>query len=185
MTRRLTAIALTVSLLLPAGPVARVALAQVACDPFSTMPEYDADVSTATEVLGFDFGVEQLEIDRSDPANPRNDINTYLAAVDATSDRVVTAEAATSVDGQSIRYAIVGREDRVTPEALAIIRANLQVLKDPQAHRRGPGVGPRRHAGRPVVRRERPRWRGERGGRVAPRPVRTRRSHGLRRGRHP
>ena len=45
----------------------------------------------------------------------------------------MTAEAATSVDGQSIRYAIVGREDRVTPEALATLRANLQVLKDPQA----------------------------------------------------
>ena len=60
-------------------------------------------------------------------------IALYLDAVDADSDRVVTANAATSVEGRAIDYAIVGRPDRVTTDALAAIEAGLQVLRDPGA----------------------------------------------------
>ncbi len=126
MHRRVVASLLALSLVIPAAAAPSVVLA--ACDPFTTPPVYDPGVRTATDVLGFDFGEQQLAIDT---ANGINEINEYLETVDADSDRVVTAEAATSVAGTSIRYAIVGHEDRVTPEALEAIRDDLQVLRDP------------------------------------------------------
>ena len=45
----------------------------------------------------------------------------------------MTAQAATSVKGTAIRYAIVGTPDRVTPEGLAAIQANIDILRDPLA----------------------------------------------------
>ena len=121
--RRLIALLLGVSLVLPTGIASGVALAAT-CDPFSTPPVYDPAVRTATEVLGYDFGEVQMTV---------ADIAAYLDSVDADSDRVVTANAATSVGGLAIDYAIVGRADRVTPGALAAIRDGLQVLRDPLA----------------------------------------------------
>ena len=121
--RRSIALLLGLSLVLPAGAVSGVAAA-VTCDPFATPPVYDPAVRTATDVLGFDFGDVQMTV---------ADIDAYLATVDADSDRVVIENAATSVGGLAIDYAIVGRADRVTPSALATIRANLQVLRNPQA----------------------------------------------------
>ena len=91
---------------------------QTDCDPFQTPPEYDPLVPR------FGFGETQMTVAQ---------IDTYLAAVDGASARVVTAEAAKSVDGKSIRYAIVGTPDRVTPEGLAAIQANLELLRNPQA----------------------------------------------------
>ena len=121
--RRLIALLLGVSLVLPAG-AASGAVVAAACDPFSTPPVYDPAVRTASEILGFDFGEVQMTV---------ADIAAYLDSVDADSDRVVTANAATSVGGLAIDYAIVGREDRVTPVALEAIREGLQVLRDPLA----------------------------------------------------
>ena len=60
-------------------------------------------------------------------------INKYLDEIDGASNRVITADAANSVDGQTIHYAIVGTPDRVTPEGLAAIQANLELLRNPQA----------------------------------------------------
>jgi hypothetical protein len=44
---------------------------------------------------------------------------------------VISGTAATSVQGRPIRYAVVGREDRMTPGALAKIRTNATALRDP------------------------------------------------------
>jgi hypothetical protein len=121
--RRPLAVALSLSLLVPAAAAPSTILA--ACDP-ATAPVYDPAVRppTAIDGVGFDFGAEQMTVE---------DIGLVLDAIDADSDRVVTANAATSVDGLPIDYAIVGRPDRVTPEALADIRAGLAVLRDPLA----------------------------------------------------
>jgi hypothetical protein len=115
---RLTALAAAVALAFGtvAGP--RPAIAQEGCDPFQTAPEYDASTPR------FGFGETQMTV---------AEIDAYLTAVDGASNRVVTAEAARSVKGTAIRYAIVGTPDRVTPAGLAAIRANLAVLQDPQA----------------------------------------------------
>jgi hypothetical protein len=121
--RRLIAVALGLSHVLPAAasPVATLA----ACDP-ATPPVYDPGVRPPTAIpdVGFDFGAQQMTVEH---------IGLILDAVDADSERVVTANAATSVEGLPIDYAIVGREDRVTPEALAGIRDALLVLRDPLA----------------------------------------------------
>ena len=123
MPRRLLVPALSLVLALaigPAAPAARVAAAP-GCDPFQTTPEYDASVPTADDVLHFGFGEVQMSVD---------DINNYLAAVDGARGRVMVAEAATSVENRSIKYAVVG-----TPEHLADLAgikgrlAALQVLR--------------------------------------------------------
>jgi hypothetical protein len=116
--------AVTLALLLSiSAPIGRVGAFE-GCDPFQTPPDYDGSVPTAATVLGFDLGAQQVTSAESD---------AYLAAVDGASDRVVSAQAATSVGGRPIRYAIVGSPDRVTPAGLATIRANLQILRDPLA----------------------------------------------------
>ena len=123
MPRRLVATAVSLALLVSiSAPVGSAAVE--ACDPFLTPPDYDASVPTAATVLGFDLGAQQVTAAESD---------TYLAAVDAASDRVVSAQAATSVGGRPINYAIVGSPERVTPAGLATIRADLQTLRDPLA----------------------------------------------------
>ena len=135
MPRRLIAAAVSLALLVSvSAPVAPVGAAE-ACDPFLTTPVYDPSVRTATQVLGadFDFGVREMAISEKGVVPEVNEFNEYLATLDADTDRVVTAEAATSVDGKSIRYAIVGREDRMDADSLAAIRANLQVLRNPSS----------------------------------------------------
>ena len=124
MIRRLAVTALSLSLILSAGASPGPARAVAACDPFGTTPEYDQGVRTASDVLGFALGSQEATADQ---------IVTYLAAVDADSDRVATGLAATSVGGRPLDYAIVGTPDRVTPGGLAAIRASLQVLRDPLA----------------------------------------------------
>ena len=115
--RRLSALALALTLSLTTVAAAPT-VAQTGCDPFQTPPEYDPAVPR------FGFGETQMTV---------AEIDSYLTAVDGASDRVITAEAAKSVDGKSIRYAIVGTPDRVTPEGLAAIQANLELLRNPQA----------------------------------------------------
>jgi hypothetical protein len=83
--RRPLAVALSLSLLVPAAAAPSTILA--ACDP-ATAPVYDPAVRppTAIDGVGFDFGAEQMTVE---------DIGLVLDAIDADSDRVVTASAAT------------------------------------------------------------------------------------------
>ena len=116
------------SLLVSAAAIAPTS-ALAACDPFTTPPVYDQGVPSLTEVpeIGFAFGSEQVTA---------ADSQTYLAAVDAASSRVVTGVAATSVGGRPLGYAIVGTPDRVTPAGLDAIRDEPAVLRDPDARPR-------------------------------------------------
>jgi len=103
------------------GPV-QTASAQPSCDPFQTTPVVDPSIPTAQSVFGFDFGAQEVTVDQS---------NAYLAAVDAASTRVVTATAATSVQGRHIDYAIVGTPARIGN--LAAVRSAVATLQDPDA----------------------------------------------------
>src|SRR6185503_21031516 len=103
------------------GPV-QTASAQPSCDPFQTTPVVDPSIPTAQSVFGFDFGAQEVTVDQS---------NAYLAAVDAASTRVVTATAATSVQGRHIDYAIVGTPARIGN--LAAVRSAIATLRDPGA----------------------------------------------------
>src|SRR6188474_357225 len=91
--RRFLVPVLTVVLALSIGPAAPVAAAP-ACDPFQTPGSYDPDIPS------FGFGVSQMTVE---------EINDYLADVDAATDRVFTATAATSVGPPAtpINYAVV------------------------------------------------------------------------------
>ena len=124
MTRRLVVSAVTLALLVSITPPSGPSVALAACDPFQTPPMYDTTTPTATQTLGFALGSQQVTAPQSD---------AYLGAVDAASDRVAVALAATSVAGRPIRYAVVGTPDRVTPSGLAAISANLATLRDPLA----------------------------------------------------
>ena len=113
--RRLSALALALSLSLTTI-AASPAVGQPGCDPFQPPSEYDESVPR------FPFGERQMTV---------ADIDTFLTDVDAASDRIMTAEAAKSVQNRSIRYAVVG-----TPEHLGDlpgIKERLALLQDPHA----------------------------------------------------
>ncbi|HET7061748.1 MAG TPA: M14 family zinc carboxypeptidase, partial [Nitrosospira sp.] len=92
------------------------------CSPFLTPPVFTGTVPSPKEVLGFPIGAREVTTQESDK---------YLDAVDASSARVVTGTAATSVEGRVLRYAIIGREGHVTEQGLADIRKAVQQLTDP------------------------------------------------------
>jgi hypothetical protein len=117
VSRRFLVPTLTVVLVLTVGPAAPV-VAAPACDPFQTAADYDPAIPT------FGFGAAQMT---------NEEINDYLADVDAASDRVFTAQAATSVDDLPINYAVVGDPDRLTADGLSAVKAGLAVLQDPLA----------------------------------------------------
>ena len=58
-------------------------------------------------------------------------VGKLLAALATDSPRVVTGEAGSSVLGQPLTYAIVGRESRLGATALAALRADVRRLMDP------------------------------------------------------
>jgi len=122
MSRRMFLSTLAVVALLSPAIVQTTAAAQTACDPFTTTPHYLHQAPTATDVIGFALGSAEVNVDQS---------NQYLDAVATASDRVVAGTAATSVLGRALRYAIVGRADRMTPSALATIRSNATALRNP------------------------------------------------------
>jgi len=93
------------------------------CDPF-TAPQLGGHVPAPKSILGFELGTKEVTTAQSD---------AYLGAVDAASDRVVTATLARTVQGRDLRYAIVGHPDRVTVAGLAAVRANAAKLMDPDA----------------------------------------------------
>ena len=111
------------SMLLAVAAVQPVTVAaQTACDPFGTTPAYLPSVPTATDVLGFPLGSQEVTSAESD---------AYLDAVDEASDRVVIGTAATSWEGRPLRYAIVGDPATVTPEGLAAVQDAIAALRDP------------------------------------------------------
>lgn len=61
----------------------------------------------------------------------KEEIIPYLDELDRKSNRVVTGVVATSIKGQPIRYAIVGREDRLTLMGLDAVRRAIAQLADP------------------------------------------------------
>jgi hypothetical protein len=116
---RLVSAAIASALIVPV--IATTTPAAAACDPFTT-PSYAGAVPSPQDVLGFPIGSQEVTSD---------EILTYLAAVDGASVKVATAQAATSVQGRPIRYAVVGHPDNVTPGALAELRAHAAALRDP------------------------------------------------------
>jgi hypothetical protein len=79
-------------------------------------------VPTAQQVLGINLGDRDVTTAESD---------RYLLAVDGASTRVTSGVAATSVQGRPLRYAIVGRPDRLTSGGLSAVRASAAELMDP------------------------------------------------------
>src|SRR5947207_5889768 len=122
MSRRTFLAAFAAFTLLSPAAIQTSARAQAGCDPFTTAPHYLHEAPTSTEVLGFALGTEEVSVDQS---------NQYLDAVANASDRVIAGTAATSVQGRSLRYAVVGRTDRMTPSTLATIRTDATELRDP------------------------------------------------------
>ncbi|MEE6257597.1 M14 family zinc carboxypeptidase [Plantactinospora sonchi] len=76
--------------------------------------------------LGFPLGVGQERVVTDD------EIRSYLGAVDAASDRVVTGNLGDSVLGQSMPYAIVSDSRHVRPDSLRRIAEDIRDLRDPR-----------------------------------------------------
>jgi hypothetical protein len=123
MIRRTSVVAFLACIsLVAAVPTLNSAAAAPACDPFTTPPSYLHQAPTSQQVLGFALGSQEVDAAQS---------NAYLDAVATASDRVIAGTAATSVQGRALRYAVVGRADRMTPTALATIRTNATALRNP------------------------------------------------------
>jgi hypothetical protein len=90
--------------------------------PFDGPAEYAGEVPEAKDVIGFRLGLKEVTVDQA---------YTYLDAVDAASDQVTTGTYATSAQGRPLRYAVVGRPDRITPEGLEAIRQSILRIRDP------------------------------------------------------
>ncbi|MGH2995742.1 MAG: M14 family zinc carboxypeptidase, partial [Gaiellaceae bacterium] len=84
-----------VAVLVSIAPASTVAAPQ-ACDPTQTTPVFRGEVPTAEEVLGFPLGSQEVTSAESD---------TYVAAVDAASPRVVSDVLGTSWQGRPLTYA--------------------------------------------------------------------------------
>ena len=108
-------------------------------DPAARLPH----VPSPESVLGFPLGAGQQRVVTDD------EIRAYLAAVDAASDRVVTAVMGTSVLGQTLPYAIVSTEDNVRRGELKQIADDIRDLRDPR--RTGPAKAARTAADRPAI----------------------------------
>ncbi|MFY1673087.1 M14 family zinc carboxypeptidase [Plantactinospora sp. WMMB334] len=76
--------------------------------------------------LGFPLGLGQERVVTDD------EIRSYLGAVDAASDRVVTGNVGDSVLGQSLPYAIVSDPDHLRRGALERIARDVRDLRDPR-----------------------------------------------------
>jgi hypothetical protein len=104
------------------GPL-DAALAQgTSCDPIQTTPHFRGQVPSPEDVLGYPIGSQEASA---------ADIATYVAAVDAASSNVVSGQFATSWEGRPLPYAIVGRQENVTPAGLAAVRESAAALRDP------------------------------------------------------
>jgi Zinc carboxypeptidase len=117
LVRRLASLiaAILVAVLVPLPPDADAG----SC-PIETQPEYSGSVPSGRDVLGFRLGRHEVTTDQA---------YTYLDAVDAASDRVVTGTYATSVQGRPLRYAIVGHPENLA--GLESIRQSILRMRDP------------------------------------------------------
>jgi hypothetical protein len=81
--------------------------------------------------------------------------DAYVGAIDAASDRVVSGVLGQSVQGRPLRYAIVGRPERVTGAGLAAVRATRRTTEGPASPPgpRGNGFGLRSSQARTSGRR--------------------------------
>jgi hypothetical protein len=100
-----------------------VASAAPPCDPMQTTPVFAGEVPTSQEVLGFELGSREVTAAET---------NTYVDAVDAASDRVVSGTFGTSWQGREMRYTLVGKPANVTPAGLAAIQEATAKLRDPE-----------------------------------------------------
>ncbi|HLR97235.1 MAG TPA: M14 family zinc carboxypeptidase [Jiangellaceae bacterium] len=96
------------------------------CDPFGD-PALDQGVPTAEDVLDLPLGERDVTVEESD---------TYLQAVSEASPKVVDGVLGTSVDGQPLRYAVVGQERWVQDNGLDRISRELNRLRDPETRPR-------------------------------------------------
>ncbi|MQA73359.1 MAG: hypothetical protein GEU88_03220 [Solirubrobacterales bacterium] len=106
------------------------AAAQSICDPTQTPPDFRGDTPQLADVVPHPGG-EAGEV-TTDQAY------AYMEAVDRASDRVITgALDQRTWQGRELRWAIVGREDRLDPASLRAIQRAAQRLRDP---RTSPGL---------------------------------------------
>ncbi|MCP3788111.1 carboxypeptidase [Micromonospora sp. A3M-1-15] len=83
-------------------------------------------VPSPESALGFPLGTGQERVVTND------EVRSYLTAVDAASDRVVTGVMATSVLGQPLPYAVVSNERHIRRGALRQIADDIRDLRDPR-----------------------------------------------------
>ena len=104
------------------GSVDAALAAPTPCDPIQTAPHFRGQVPSPEQVLGYPIGSREASA---------ADIAHYVAAVDAASPGVVSGQFGTSWEGRPLTYAIVGREENVTPTGLAAVRAGVAALRNP------------------------------------------------------
>jgi zinc carboxypeptidase len=126
MRRRLVLLLLAITVA-PATAVSSATAAPAPCDPMQTSPVFSGDVATSEVVLGFTLGSREVTA---------AEINTYVDAVDASSNRVVSGTFGESWQGRQMRYALVGDPDNVTPAGLAAIQEAAGKLRDPNTSAR-------------------------------------------------
>lgn len=103
------------------------------CEPF-TAPTYAGETPTGPDVLGFEFGSQEVTA---------SEIEEYLAAVDEARDDVSTGSLGKTVQGRKMPYAVVGeptdvaaaqkaarqlRNPKTTPEQAAQIAADAPAI---------------------------------------------------------
>ncbi|MFY1687752.1 M14 family zinc carboxypeptidase [Plantactinospora sp. WMMB782] len=106
----------------PAGAHPRPTPAGCVQDPAARL----ATVPSPERHLGFPLGLGQQRVVTDD------EIRSYLGAVDAASDRVVTGNLGDSVRGQSLPYAIVSDPGHLRRGALEKIAQDVRDLRDPR-----------------------------------------------------
>jgi hypothetical protein len=113
-----------------AFPILRAGAARAGggCDLYGTPPSFMGVVPDPASVLGFPIGVDR-EVTSAES-------NDYLQAVVAASNRSRGGVVGTSVQGRTIRYAVLSHPDNVTVSGLEAVRqANLEI-RDPSTRQR-------------------------------------------------
>ena len=121
VARALVTGAAVIGLLAAASP----ASAQTSCDPTQTPPKFRGEVPQLADVV-------------PNPGGEAGEVTTdqayaYMEAVDEASDQVITgALDQRSWQGRDLRWAIVGRKNRLDRRSLDKIQDAAQALRDPQ-----------------------------------------------------
>src|SRR5688500_12505688 len=99
MRLRLRHVVVAAAAVAPLATAPAAEAAPAAGDPMQTPPDFRGVVPTSDTVLGFPLGSREVSA-----AN----INEYVDAVDAASDRGVSGTFGTTPQGKEMRYALVG-----------------------------------------------------------------------------